>query len=174
MGLSGCVYKKRVKIRNKLHFTTSCIWYFCHITVFVFFQIFKSYPKSWISYSSKSHGITLSEVIKFCTRKMIKRIYLMSPRKMINLFHVVVTNFSPKKWELWVDMSPRIMRTRFQGHMQFLWSIGHSWSQKITKFWGPKKVLYVRKIKPYIHFFSLSTHQKERKSTHGLWERRPN
>ena len=82
----------------------------------------------------------------------------MSPWKMINLFQDVTTKFIPKKCELWVDMSPRIMRTRFQDHLQFSWSIGHSWSQKITMFWGPKYVLYVRIIKTYIHFFSLSTH----------------
>ena len=70
--------------------------------------------------------IGLSEVIKFCTRKLIKRKYFMSPLKMINLFQDMILNFSQKMWVL-----------RCQG-LQFLWLIGHSWSPKITNFWGSK------------------------------------
>ena len=40
--------------------------------------------------------IGLSEVIKFCTRKLIKRTHFMSPLKMINLFHDIMPNPSPK------------------------------------------------------------------------------
>ena len=40
--------------------------------------------------------IGLSDVIKFCTRKLIKRKHFMSPLKMINLFQDMMPNFSPK------------------------------------------------------------------------------
>ena len=40
------------------------------------------------------------------------------------------------KCESWVELSSRIMRTRFQYHLQFLWLIGHTW-----------------KIRPYIHTY---------------------
>ena len=40
--------------------------------------------------------IGLSEVIKFCTRKLIKRTHFMSPLKMINLFQDMMPNLSPK------------------------------------------------------------------------------
>ena len=40
--------------------------------------------------------IGLSEVIRFCTRKLIKRTHFMSPLKIINLFQDMMPNFSPK------------------------------------------------------------------------------
>ena len=42
--------------------------------------------------------IGLSEVIKFSTGKLIKRIHYMSPLKMINLFQDMMPNFTPKMW----------------------------------------------------------------------------
>ena len=62
-------------------------------------------------------GIGLSKVIKFCTRKTINKIHFMSTCKMIikcgdKLF--------PQKCELWVEVSPRIIRTRFQDALQLL------------------------------------------------------
>ena len=69
--------------------------------------------------------IGLYEMIKFCTRKLIKRTHFMSPLKMINLFQDAKL-FPLKLWAL-----------RFQD-LQFLWLIGHSWSPKITNLWGSK------------------------------------
>ena len=40
--------------------------------------------------------IGLSEMIKFCARKLIKRTHFMSPLKMINLLQDIIPNFSPK------------------------------------------------------------------------------
>ena len=40
--------------------------------------------------------IGLSEVIKFCTRKLIKRTHFMPLLKMINLFQDMMPNFSAK------------------------------------------------------------------------------
>ena len=40
--------------------------------------------------------IRLFEVIKFCTRKLIKMTHFMSPLKMINLFQDMMPNFPPK------------------------------------------------------------------------------
>ena len=45
----------------------------------------------------RSHmEIGLSEVIKFCTIKLIKKTHFMSPLKMINLFQDMMPDFSPK------------------------------------------------------------------------------
>ena len=38
----------------------------------------------------------LFEMIKFCTRKLIKTTQFISPLKMINLFQGMMTNFSQK------------------------------------------------------------------------------
>ena len=38
----------------------------------------------------------MPEVIRFCTRKLIKRTQFMSPLKMINLSQDMMPNFSPK------------------------------------------------------------------------------
>ena len=40
--------------------------------------------------------IGLSEVVKYCTRKLIKRTHSMSALNMINLFQDMMPNFSPK------------------------------------------------------------------------------
>ena len=40
--------------------------------------------------------VGLSEVIKFCTGKLIKRTHFMSPLKMINLFQDMLPNVFPK------------------------------------------------------------------------------
>ena len=40
--------------------------------------------------------IGLSQMIKFSTRKLIKRTHFMSPLKMINLFQDMMPNFFPK------------------------------------------------------------------------------
>ena len=45
--------------------------------------------------------IGLSEVVKFCTRKLIKRTHFMSPLEMINLFQDMMPNFSSKKCGSW-------------------------------------------------------------------------
>ena len=41
--------------------------------------------------------IALSEVIKFCTRKLINRTHIMPPLKKINLFQDMIPNVSPQK-----------------------------------------------------------------------------
>ena len=43
----------------------------------------------------------LSGVVRFYARKMFKRAHFMSPCKMINLLQNVMTNLSPKKFELY-------------------------------------------------------------------------
>ena len=48
--------------------------------------------------------IGLSDVIKFCTRKLIKRTHFMSPMKMINLFPDIMPNFSPQNVGLKVSI----------------------------------------------------------------------
>ena len=67
------------------------------------------------------------EVIKFCTRKLIKTTHFMPPLKMINMFQGMMLNFSQKTVGLEVS---RLLR--------FLRLIGHSWSPTITNFWGSK------------------------------------
>ena len=44
--------------------------------------------------------IELSEVIKFCTRKLIKRTHFMSPLKMINLFQDKMPNVMSVKYPM--------------------------------------------------------------------------
>ena len=58
--------------------------------------------------------IGLSEVIKFCTRKLIKRTHFMSPLKMINLFQDMMPNFSPKNVGLEVSRPAILMVNRTQ------------------------------------------------------------
>ena len=58
--------------------------------------------------------IELSEVIKFCTRKLIKRTHFMYPLKMINLFQDMMTNFSPKNVGLEVSRRTVFMINRTQ------------------------------------------------------------
>ena len=63
----------------------------------------------------RSHmEIGLSEVIKFCTRKLIKRTHFMSPLKMINLFQGMMPNFSPKNVSLEVSRPAIFMINRTQ------------------------------------------------------------
>ena len=58
--------------------------------------------------------IGLSEVIKFCTGKLIKRTHFMSPLKMINLFQDMMPNFSPKNVSLEVLRPAIFMINRTQ------------------------------------------------------------
>ena len=58
--------------------------------------------------------IGLSEVIKFCTRKLIKKTHFMSPLKMINLFPDMMPNLSPKNVGLEVLRSAIFMINRTQ------------------------------------------------------------
>ena len=58
--------------------------------------------------------IELSEVIKFCTRKLIKRTHFMSPLKMINLFQDMMPNFSPENVGLEVSRPAIFMINRTQ------------------------------------------------------------
>ena len=60
--------------------------------------------------------------------------------KMINLFQEYDDKLFPIKCELWLEVSPRIIRTRFQDPVHILWWVGHIWSPKITNFWTPKEV----------------------------------
>ena len=63
--------------------------------------------------------IGLSEVIKFCIRKLITRTHFMSPLKIINLFQDMIPNFSPQNAGLEV-LRPAIFMI-----------IGHIWSPQI-------------------------------------------
>ena len=58
--------------------------------------------------------IGLSEVIKFYTRKLIKRTHIMPPLKMINLFQDMMPNFSPKNVGLEVSRPAIFMINRTQ------------------------------------------------------------
>ena len=63
----------------------------------------------------RSHmKIGLSEVIKFCTRKLIKRARFMSQLKMINLFQYMMPNNSPKNVDLQVSRPATFMIKRTQ------------------------------------------------------------
>ena len=58
--------------------------------------------------------IGLSEVIKFCTRKLNKRAHFMSPLKMINLFQDMIPNFSATNVDLQVSRPVTFMINRTQ------------------------------------------------------------
>ena len=48
LALKGCVHEKRVKVSNKYHFTTSCIWYvliFCILSYYLYFLYFQLLAK---------------------------------------------------------------------------------------------------------------------------------
>ena len=58
--------------------------------------------------------IGLSQVIKFCTRKLIMRTHFMSPLKIINLFQDMMPKFSPKNVGLEVSRRAIFMINRTQ------------------------------------------------------------
>ena len=58
--------------------------------------------------------IGLSEVIKFCTRKLIKRTHFLSSLKMINLFQNMMPNYFPKNLDLEVSRPVIFMIDRTQ------------------------------------------------------------
>ena len=58
--------------------------------------------------------IGLSEVIKFCVRKLIKRTHFISPLKMINLFEDMMPNYSQKNVGLQVSRPEIFMINRTQ------------------------------------------------------------
>ena len=43
-----------------------------------------------------------------------------------------------KTWVAWIEVSPRVMITRFLEPVQFSQLLGQSWSSKINNFWGSK------------------------------------
>ena len=92
--------------------------------VFLNFQLLAKNAEFHIHQSHMEIG--LSEVIKFCTRNLIKMTHFMSPLKMINLFQDMIPNFCPKAVGLQVSRPAILMIIR------------HSWSPKITNFWGSK------------------------------------
>ena len=77
---------------------------------------------------------------------MMKRTQFMSPY-IFFFFLGYGDRIFPQKCELWVELSPKAMRTRIQDPLQFFLLMGHSWSLKVTYFRVFKEVLYVRKIK---------------------------
>ena len=70
--------------------------------------------------------------------KIVQRAHFIFPCKMINLFQDVVAKISQKMCVLWVDVSPRVMRTKFQNLPQVFWLTGYSRSSKTTDFWDSK------------------------------------
>ena len=78
-------------------------------------DLWETIVSSFLKFSSSSQNaefhihqshmlIGLSDVIKFCTRKLIKRTHFMSPMKMINLFPDIMPNFSPQNVGLKVSI----------------------------------------------------------------------
>ena len=65
---------------------------------------------------------------------------------------------------------PKMLVLRFQD-LQLLWSIGHSWSPKITNFWGSKEVLYVRKTQcePLYFCFGVESPTRFSKQRGETW-----
>ena len=59
----------------------------------------------------------------------------------------------PIKCEWWVESSSRVIRTRFQDLLHFLWLKGHSKIPKITNFWGSKKVLGSTYLYTYMYTY---------------------
>ena len=58
--------------------------------------------------------IGLTEVIKFCTKKLIQRTHFMSPLTMINLFQDMIPSFSPKNVGLAVSRPAIFMINKTQ------------------------------------------------------------
>ena len=114
--LSGCVYKKRVKMKNKWHFTTSCVWdillnfVLCHILcIFLNFQLLAKMLNS-IKFIKVTWKLGYLRRLNF--------FYFISSCKIIDLFQDVVSYR--------VEVPPsRIIRTRFQDPLQFVQLIGH-------------------------------------------------
>ena len=101
---------------NPVFGTYSYILYF---VIYLYFSNFSTTCQNLEFHIYRSHMETgLSEEINFCTRKKMKKPHFMSPYKMINLFQDVVANFFQKKCELWVEMSSRIRKTKFQSTPQ--------------------------------------------------------
>ena len=76
----------------------------------------------------------LSEVIKFCTRKLIKMTHFISPLKMINLFQDIMPNFSPKNvgLEILRPVIFMINRTQLKPKIKYCMSGKHSVNLSIS------------------------------------------
>ena len=89
LDLRGCVHIKRVKLRI-----------ISILLPLVYSPVFLKFSTHNINFEFHIHRthmeIGSSEVIKFRTRKMIKKTYFMSPCKMSNLFQNAVANLSPQ------------------------------------------------------------------------------
>ena len=73
-----------------------CLFYFVYPHMFCIFHIlciFLNFKLLSIHIHRSHMEIGLSEVIKFCTRKMLKKTHFMSPSKVISFFQDVVANF---------------------------------------------------------------------------------
>ena len=87
LDLSGCVHEKRIEMRKRQHFPTSTYSYILHSVLLPVFFKFSTPSQNVEFYIPQSHmEIWLSEEIKFCKRKMIKRTHFISSCKVINLF----------------------------------------------------------------------------------------
>ena len=90
-----CVHKKQVKIRNKQHFTISCIYFillyfvFCHL-ICISFKFLTTSQNVQFHIHGSHMEIGLSKVIKFYT-KTIKRSHFHA--KWLNVFRMLWQSF---------------------------------------------------------------------------------
>ena len=137
------VYKKWVKMRNKMHFITFCVWYillyfvFCHILCILFNFKLQAKLLNFI-FIEVMWKLNYLRWLNFVQEKWLRRHFFMSPCNFFFFFKGCGDQRYPKKCESQVEVSCRIIRTWFQEHLQFSWLIRHCWSPKMTNFWSSK------------------------------------
>ena len=111
---------------------------FCILSYYLYFLNFST-PSQMLNFIfiEVTEKLGYLRGLNFLREKLLRGHTSWLHAKWLMCFKMWWQTFSLKMWVMGRDDS-RIMRTRFQYTLQFLWLIEHSWSPKITNFWGSK------------------------------------
>ena len=111
---------------------------FCILSYYLYFLKFST-PSQMLNFifSEVTRKLGYLRGLNFLREKWLRGHTSWLHTKWLMCFRMWWQTFSLKMWVTCIDAS-RIMRIRFQYTLQFLWLIEHSWSPKITNFWGSR------------------------------------
>ena len=111
---------------------------FCILSYYLYFLKFST-PSQMLNFifSEVTRKLGYLRGLNFLREKWLRGHTSWLHTKWLMCFRMLWQTFSLKMWVTCIDAS-RIMRIRFQYTLQFLWLIEHSWSPKITNFWGSR------------------------------------
>ena len=111
---------------------------FCILSYYLYFLKFST-PSQMLNFifSEVTRKLSYLRGLNFLREKWLRGHTSWLHTKWLMCFRMWWQTFSLKMWVTCIDAS-RIMRIRFQYTLQFLWLIEHSWSPKITNFWGSR------------------------------------